>query len=90
MFYHKETFFSAFLEDFRHLSADKDLTSHRLLIFWNDIRRMVFTLCSQVLQAYAPTVASAQIGIMQRDSSTTRIYDLVRRTDPLLLIGQLR
>ena len=90
MFYHKETFFSAFLEDFRHLSADKDLTSDRLLIFWNDISRMVFTLCSQVVQAHAPTVASAKIGIMPRDSSTTQIYDLVRRTEPLLLIGQLR
>ena len=89
MFYHKETFFSAFLEDFRHLSADKDLTSDRLLILWNDIRRMAFTLCSQVVQAHAPTVASAQIGIMLRDSSTTRVYDLVRRTEPLLLIGYL-
>jgi hypothetical protein len=89
MFYHKETFFSAFLRDFSHLSADKDLTSDRLLIFWNDIRRMAFTLCSQLVQGHAPTVASAQIGIMQRGSLIKLVHDLVRRTEPLLLIGQL-
>ncbi len=62
----------------------------QMIINLNDIHRKVFTLCSQLVQGHAPTVASAQIGIMQRGSLIKLVHDLVRRTEPLLLIGQLR